>query len=60
MAPYRDKYRGHTIDFWEKSFRIDDGPVFMFGSNKPEAVFDLIDSIERVTKREIRIALGAK
>lgn len=55
----RERYRGHTIDFWEKSFRVDDGPVFMLGSNSIDAVYRHIDEIERVVKREIRIALGA-
>jgi hypothetical protein len=59
MALYRDKYKGHSIDFWEKSFSVDGGPVFMFGSSGQNDVYRMIDAIEAETKKQIRLMLGA-
>lgn len=59
MASYREKYKGHSIDFWEKSFSIDGGPTFLLANVRREDVYRMIDAIEAETKKQIRLMLGA-
>ncbi len=51
-------YNGHKIDYWAKSFRVDDGTVLLLPPDGERGVRRAIDAIDERTRQQIRDALG--